>query len=348
MLGLLKAKVALPLAGAAVALRVILPSTMLFRVTEASPEAFVVAIADDRLPLPAVIAKFTVVPAGTGPPASFCTLAVTVTGLWLLMKPEAGAPVTVRLRGEFGSTKLMTLPGLVIPPVDAVTVTVAGVATPLRFAVATPPTVVVIAVKVAPGVREENVTIVPSGMAPPGPPEPFVPSGVTVAARATLVPIFAVLAPLTATELGAFGSMHFTWTVLAGSEPTVAVTIKSPFVALVRVAVALPLAFVVVTAERVPPEVVKFTTVPVATGEPLDLRTVAVIVTGGSFTSRDWAEDETVRAAGALGSAGITGVPPPPPPPHPRTTSVNTDKNRLDRFLTFMTFLAFLVFPTIE
>jgi hypothetical protein len=103
----------------------------------------------------------------------------------------------------------------------------------------------------------------------------------------------------------------------------------------------------VVTAERVPPVVVKVTTVPVATGEPLDLRTLAVIVTGGSLTSRDGTEDETVRVAGALGSAGIMAVPPPPPPPQPKTTSVNSDKNRLDRFLTFMIFLAFLEFRTI-
>jgi hypothetical protein len=207
--------------------------------------------------------------------------------------------------------------------------------------------VVVTAVKVAPGVREAKVTTVPSGIAPPGPPVPFVPSGVTVAVRATVVLILAVLAPVTATELGAFGSMHCIWTDLAGSEATVAVTVNVPLTALVRFAVALPLAFVVVTAERVPPVVEKLTTVPVATGEPLDLRTVAVMVTGGSLTSRDGADDETVRVAGALGSAGTTGTPPPPPPPHPRTASVNSDKKRLDRFLTFMIFLAFLEFRTI-
>jgi hypothetical protein len=345
-LGLLKAKVALPVAGAAVAWTVTLPSTVLFKVTEASPEAFVVAVADDRLPLPVVMAKFTVVPAGTGPPTTLTTLAVTTTGLWAFMKPATGAPLTVTTDGTFGSIKLTVLAGLVTPPADAVTVTVAGDAIPLRLAVATPPTVVVTAEKVAPGVREAKVTTVPSGMAPPGPPLPFVPSGVTVAVSATLVPILAVFAPVTATELGAFGSIHFTWTVLAGSEPTVAVTVKSPFVALVRVTVALPLAFVVVTAERVPPVVVKVTTVPVATGEPLDLRTLAVIVTGGSLTSRDGTEDETVRAAGALGSVGITAVPP-PPPPQPTTTSINSDKNRLDRFLTFMIFLAFLEIRTI-
>jgi hypothetical protein len=218
---------------------------------------------------------------------------------------------------------------------------------PLRVAVATPPTVVVTAEKAAPGVKEENVTTVPSGIAPPGPPVPFVPSGVTAADRTTPVPILAVLAPVTVTAFGAFGSIQATWTVLAGSDPTAAVTVKVPLDGLVKVAVAFPLAFVVVTAERVPPVVVKFTTVPIATGEPLDLRTLAVIVTGGSLTSRDGAEDETVRAVGALGSAGITAVPPPPPPPHPKTTSVNNDKNRLDRFLTFMIFPAFLEIRTI-
>jgi hypothetical protein len=122
--------------------------------------------------------------------------------------------------------------------------------------------------------------------------------------------------------------------------------VKVPLDGLVKVADAFPLAFVVVTAKRVPPVVVKLTTVPVATGDPLDLRTLAVIVTGGSLTSRDEAEDEIVSAAGALGSAGTPAVPP-PPPPQPKTTSVNRDKNRLDRFLTFIIFLAFLEILTI-
>jgi hypothetical protein len=80
LLGLLKEIDALFVAGEAVAVTVTLPSKVLFSVTDALPLAFVTELADDSVPVPEVMAKETIVPAGTGPPANLCTLAVTVTG----------------------------------------------------------------------------------------------------------------------------------------------------------------------------------------------------------------------------------------------------------------------------
>lgn len=250
------------------------------------------------------------------------------------MRPAAGEPVMAMLIGEFGSTKPTVFAGLTTPPADAVTETVCGAATPLRVALATPFVVVVIAESVPADVV--NVTTVPSAMLPPGPPVPLVPAGVTVAVSTTLVLILAVAAPLTVIESGAFGSIKVTDTDLAGSEPTVAVTVKSPLAALDRVAVATPPALVVVTAESVPPVVAKATAVPVATGEPSALRTVAEIVTG-VLTRADAVVEETVSVAGALVSTGI----PPPPPPQPAKVNNTRDINRQDRFLALMSFLAF-------
>ena len=308
-----------------------LPSTALFSVTDALPFASVVELAADRVPMPEVTAKLTTVPGGTATPSFVFTLAVTVTGTF--MRTLVGELVTVMFDGEFGSIKLTVITGLVTPPADAVISTVCGTAIPLRVAVATP-FVVVVTAEIVPAV-EVNETTVPAAMTPSEP------TGVTVAVRVTLVPILAVLAlAVSATDFGEFGSVNVTVMVLTGSEPTVAVTVNVPAAALVRVAVALPVALVVVTVERIPPVVAKATTVPLATADPSALRTLAVIV-NGVLIDEDAAEDVTVRVAG--GASGTTGVPspPPPPPPQPKTTIVSRDNNRLDRFLTFMIFLPF-------
>jgi hypothetical protein len=106
----------------------------------------------------------------------------------------------------------------------------------------------------------------------------------------------------------------------------------------VRTAVASPLAFVEVTAERVPPVVENTTTVPLATADPAAFRTLALIVTGVLIVAVA-AEDVSVKDAGTLG--GVTITSPPPPPPQPNTTNVSRDNNRPDRFLKFMIFLLF-------
>jgi hypothetical protein len=71
LLGLLNEVVTLPVAGAAVAVTVTLPSTVLLSVTEALPLALVSELTDDSVPVPEVTANETIVPAGTGPPATF-------------------------------------------------------------------------------------------------------------------------------------------------------------------------------------------------------------------------------------------------------------------------------------
>jgi hypothetical protein len=106
--------------------------------------------------------------------------------------------------------------------------------------------------------------------------------------------------------------------------------VKVPFAALFRVAVAMPLPLVVVTPDSVPPVVVKTTEVPVATGVPLDFRTVALTVTGVLMRVEAGVAD-TVKDAGAFGSDDE-----PPPPPHPSTVMTIRDKKRLNSFLTFM------------
>lgn len=304
------------------------PSTALFSVTDALPLASVVELLADRVPMPEVTAKLTTVPAGTTTPSFVFTLAVTVTGM--VMRTLVGELVTVMLDGEVGSIKLTVFTGLVTAPTDAVISTVCGAAIPLRVAVATP-FVVVVTAEIVPAV-EVNVTTVRSAMTPLGP------KGVTVAVRVTGALIFTRLAPVTATDCGEFALTNVTSTVLAGSEPTVAVTVNAPVAALVRIAVALPEESVVVTAERVPPVVAKETTVPLFTAVPSACRTLAVIVTG-VLRDEVAAEDVSVMVAGASGPGE---VPPPPPPPQPNTINVSRDNNRLYTFLTFMIFLLFL------
>lgn len=73
--------VVVPVAEEVVAVMVTLPSTVLVNVVDALPFASVTAVDDERVPVPDVIAKETVVPAGTGPPPKLTTLAVMVTVL---------------------------------------------------------------------------------------------------------------------------------------------------------------------------------------------------------------------------------------------------------------------------